>query len=357
MNRVRALSFAVSFIALAASGQAMAGELKAAGTIAIPGEKLTSFDISFVDQATQMFAFADRDNKGVDLFDMTKDAYVNRVSGFIGIILKDNKPNTKLSGPNGVAIAGSEIWAGDGDSTLKIIDEKTLKVTSTISTGGKARLDEMAFDTKDGIFIGVNNADATPFATLISTAPDHHIIGKITFDDAADGAEQPQYNAADGMFYVSVPELKSDEKSGAIAVIDPKTAKIVKTLPVTTCHPTGLAFGPDGNFVLGCAGADSGTTIMSSKTGAAVAVIPGLPNADMVDYNAHNGQYYVVTRPKGSTPSLNVIDAKTNTLVQSLPLPGGGPHSVASSEVSGKVYVPVGTTDGGDGTIHVFAPK
>ena len=97
-------------------------------------------------------------------------------------------------------------------------------------------------------------------------------------------------------------------------------------------------------------------TIMNARSGKVVAVVEGIGGADMVDYNHRNGQYYATSRSSPQGPTLAVIDAHTNTLVQTLPLPGGKPHSVASSEISGKVYVPVGAVDGGDGTIHVFAP-
>jgi DNA-binding beta-propeller fold protein YncE len=274
--------------------------------------------------------------------------------------MKNGKPNNDTSGPDGVLLAGKEIWAGDGDSTIKIIDLATLKIAATLNTGGKSRVDEMAFDPKGEIFIGVNNAEVPPFATVISTKPGRKIIGKVVLDNATDGAEQPQYNPADGMFYLSIPELNKDPKKGAIAVIDPNTAKIVKMLPVENCHPAGLAFGPNDNFVLGC-GADGKdmpavTTIMNTKTGQFVAVIEGVGAVDMVDYNSKNGQYYTASRNNPGGPVLGVIDAKTNALVQTIALTGGKPHSVASSETTGRVYVPVGGFGGGDGTIHIYEP-
>jgi DNA-binding beta-propeller fold protein YncE len=340
------------------TGAAAAAELKQVGTITVPGEKLTNFDISFIDQKTGLYYFADRSNKAIDILDTNTDKFVDRIPGFIGVILKNGKPNNDTSGPDGVVLVGNQLWAGDGDSTIKIIDVPTRKIVATMNTGGKTRLDEMAYDAKDNAFIGVNNAEEPPFATVISTQPDHKIIGKITFDNATDGAEQPQYNPADGMFYMSIPELDKDPKKGAIAIIDPQTAKVVKMLPVENCHPAGLAFGPNDNFVLGC-GADGKnmpavTTIMNAKTGQVVAVIEGVGAADMVDYNAKNGQYYTASRNNPGGPVLGVIDAKTNALIQTIALTGGNPHSVASSETTGKVYVPVGGFGGGDGTIHVY---
>ena len=218
----------------------------------------------------------------------------------------------------------------------------------------------MAFDPKDQVWIGANNAEDPPFATLVSTKPDHKIIGKVSFEDAKDGAEQPAYNPTDGMFYMSIPQIGDDAKKGGVAVIDPKTAKLVKMLPVEGCHPAGLAFGPNDNFVLGCSadGKDMPaiTVIMNAKTGAVVATVPGIAGADMVNYNAKNGQYYTASRDNPGGPALGVIDAKTNKLVQTIPLKGGNPHSVTSSEANGHVYVPVGAAGGGDGTIHVYAP-
>lgn len=356
MNILKYLMLGSAAITIMSAASAGAAELKEVGTIAVPGEKLANFDISIIDQSAQTYYLADRSNKSIDIFDVRTDKFVSRVPGFVGVIMKNGKPNNDASGPDGVVLSGKEIWAGDGDSTVKVIDTASMKVSAIVKIGGTTRVDEMAVDAKDQAFIGVNNAEDPPFATVISTKPDHAIIGKISFADATDGAEQPQYNREDGMFYMSIPELGKDAKKGAVAVIDPKTAKLVKMIPVDNCHPAGLAFGPNGNFVLGC-GADGKdmptvTTIMNAKTGSVVAVVEGVGAADMVDYNAKNGQYYTASRNNPGGPVLGVIDAKTNKLLQSIKLPvGGNPHSVASSEATGKVYVPVG-----DGTIHVFAP-
>lgn len=343
------------------AGPALAAELKQIGTIEVPGQKLDSFDIGFVDQATGRYYLADRSNKSIDIIDTKDDKFVGRAGSFVGAVMKKNgKVDNEVSGPDGVVSVGNELWAGDGDSTLKVIDAATDKTTATVSSGGKTRLDEMAYDPKDQVFIGVNNAENPPFATLVSTKPDHAIVGKVVFPDAGDGAEQPAYNPTDGLFYMSIPQIGKDPKKGGIAVIDPKTGKLVKMLPVDGCHPAGLAFGPDDNFVLGCNAngktMPAVTVVMNAKTGDVVATVPGIGGADMVNYNARNHQYYTGSRDNPGGPALGVIDAVTNKLVQTIPLKGGNPHSVASSEANGHVYVPVGGFGGGDGTIHVYAP-
>ena len=147
-------------VAIVATGAALAdaAELKQVGAIAIPGEKLVTFDISFVDHAAQVLYFADRSNKSIDIFDLKTDTYINRVPGFVGVVMKDGKPDNDVSGPDGVLLAGGEVWAGDGDSTVKVIDAAAQKIVAAISTGGATRVDEMAYDPKDKVFLAVNNA-------------------------------------------------------------------------------------------------------------------------------------------------------------------------------------------------------
>jgi hypothetical protein len=346
--------------AFAFLGSAHAAELKEIATIPIPGEKLLGWDISFVDQASQRYYLADQSNRAVDIFDTKENTYLGRVAGFVGRVIEDGKPNRNKSGPDGIVALGDRAWAGDGDSTLKVLDLKAMKLNDAIATGGKTRLDEMAFDPKDEVLIAVNNAEDPPFATLFSTRPDHKVVGKIVFSDATDGAEQPAYNPGDGMFYVAIPEIRKDPGKGGVAVIDPKSGKIIKTLSNEMCHPHGLAFGPSQNFVLGCSangknGMPPVILVMNATTGATVATIADIGGADMVAYSARNNQYYIggAGMPGGGT--LGVIDAKTNQLVQKLAMPGGGtPHSLAVDETTGHVFVPSNAEGGGCGCIQVL---
>jgi len=83
---------------------------------------------------------------------------LGRVGGFVGL-----PPGGKeVGGPNGVvAVGNNEVWASDGDSTIKVIklnaDRTGGKVVQTISTGGKDRVDEVAYDPRDHLVAAVNN--------------------------------------------------------------------------------------------------------------------------------------------------------------------------------------------------------
>ncbi len=349
-------------IALGFVGTATAAELKLIASIPIPGEPLVSFDISYVDQKTQRYYLADRNNKAIDIVDAKDNKWIGRITGFVGAVMKsDGKSvNTSKSGPDGVLAVGDEIWAGDGDSTIKVIDAKSMKITDTIKTGGSTRVDEMAYDPKNMIFIAANNAEEPPFATVVDMHAGHKVIAKILVKEATDGAEQPDYNAGDGMFYLAIPELNKDAKKGGVAVIEPKTGKVVKMLTVDNCHPNGLAFGPNDNFVLGCSangkeGMPPVIVIMNAKSGKTVATIPDIGGADEVAYSKKNNQYYIGAGNMPGGGVLGVIDAGTNKLVQKIAMKGAStPHSVAVNDNNGHVFVP-GGSNGGCSCIQVFA--
>ncbi|MCW6513120.1 hypothetical protein, partial [Lichenifustis flavocetrariae] len=85
-----------------------AATLKQIGTIAVPGQTLKNFDISFVDQASGLYYLADRSNKAIDIFDTKSNTFVGRVGSFAGAVMKDGKIDNETSGPDGVLFTGTE---------------------------------------------------------------------------------------------------------------------------------------------------------------------------------------------------------------------------------------------------------
>ena len=354
------LSSILAGAALLGGVSAASAKMRLIGTIAVPGETLDSFDISFVDQKTHRYYLADRSNKSVDIFDTLTSTFVGRVAGLNGFTGANNN-----AGPNGVTTVknGTEVWAGDANSTVKVIDLKKMAVVDSIATGGGAtRADEVAEDPKDGVFIVANDAEKPPFVTLISTKPGHKIIGKIPFPEATDGIEQSQYNPDDGMFYTDIPILKDDKTKGALAVIDPKTAKVVKMIPVDNCIPHGQAVGVGGKIFLGC---NAGTArnglppimaVVDAKLGKVIATISGPGGSDESAVDNKLGLYYSALGNFPAGPTLTVISAKTNQLVEMIPT-GAGAHSVAVDESNHRVFVPVGKAAPCGGCIMVFGPE
>jgi DNA-binding beta-propeller fold protein YncE len=358
-QNIKSLALVGSLLSCVLVGQVCAAELKVVDKIKVPGAGVESFDISYMDQKTNRFYLADRTNAALDIIDASTGKFIAQIPGFVG-----PSKSGATAGPNGVVVAGNEAWVGDGDSTVKVVDLKTNKIVDTISTGGKKRADEVAYDPKNEVFIIANDKDEPPFLTLISTKPGHKIIKKIDVPDASDGIEQTIYYAPKGTFLTAIPELKGEEGIGGIAVINPLTGEISNVMKIADCAPAGLAQGPGHNVLVGCStgGAKTKlkpvTIVLNADTGKEVARIAGIGASDEVAYSAKNGQYYITGRDMPNGPIFGVIDAKTNTLIQSIST-GGNTHSVAVNEANGHVLVPTpksaGTCD--TGCITVYDPK
>src|SRR5580700_533517 len=349
-RRKQALAAFAAIATAVIGGGALATDVKLLATIDIPGEELKLFDIGVVDAAAGRYYIADRSNKAVDIFDTKTNKYVGRVEGFVGVVMKDGKPVGSASGPNGVALdaKNKELWATDGDSTIKVIDLKSNppKIVDTIKTGGTKRSDELAIDSKDGIVLAFNNADKPTFGVFISTKPGHKILGKVEVPEATDGAEQSAFVPQTGLFYSSIPEWKEDNKQGGIAVFDPKTMKMLRLINIPGCQPTGLMQGPGTNMLVGCAAGQEdtkmppATVVWDWKTEKVVNVVNEVGGMDEVWYDSGSNKYYTASRDQPGGPVLGVIDAKTNKWIENVPTAPGA-HSVAADSKTKHAFVPL----------------
>jgi hypothetical protein len=336
----------------------------------VPGTGLGTFDISFVDSKTDRYVLADRTNGAVDFFDASDDTYIGRVLGFTGVVCNaDGKTaNNSKSGPDGVVIVGREVWAGDGDSTLKVIDTTLFKIVDTIPVPDptdptvKLRVDEMAYDANDHILAAANNANVPPFITLVNTDT-HAILGQIVFDGSGGtpnatntGIEQSQWSPKTGLFYVSIPNIDpKDDSSGFVSVIDPVSMKVIANYPVPNCGPAGLALGPRHEAIVGCGGSfgtppTTQTVIINLDNGDILANITQAGGNDEVWYDPRTHHYYLAARgtldSNGKvTPILGTVDANTY-MFDGTNSTSTTAHSVAADKRSLHVFVPIGYVPG-----------
>ena len=379
--------------ALALSGVALAddrdgGAVKLLTTVPIPAnpgrncpsaanhlfDGMCTFDISWIDQHTQLYYLADRSNAAIDVVDARTSTFVKQIkAGFKGFT-----GNNDTSGPNGVVTSGRWLFVTDAPSRVVTIDLTTGLAVSEVNTGGAdgLRADELAFDPEDGLILAVNNADDPPFATLIKvdSSNGHLTLGtKIVFNtangvDATNGAEQPVWDRGTGRFYISIPQVGPNQKDGGVARINPHTGAIETVFPVSFCQPAGLTVGPRGDLLIGCstafdsAGAACSTNssdlttcsagqfaapkqvIMDARNGSIDRDVFGVGGSDEVWFNSGDGRYYTASRNNPEGPALGVIDARSQKLLQvvpTVPLQYGNAHSVAANRHNNHVLVPL----------------
>ena len=338
-------------------------------TIKIPGNPLLSFDFGFVDPVLPIYYFADRSNGGVDLIDIGTNSFVTRITGFSGAPLNpDGSPNNAQSGPNSVQpTTPGEIWATNGDSTVKVVDLFQHKIIDSISVvlpGQTAaedlRTDGLSWDPDDQIMM-IQSGDAEPpFVTFVSTKPsDRRVLGHIIFTAATD-IEASVYDRETGMFYLNIAEIGTDPNAGALSVINPRTLSEVKEYPFTGCNAAGIALAPGQKLLIGCS-LNNYTPIVNARDGSVIASITQVGGADQVAYA--NGFFYDAARTNSAAnggASLSVIDAITNKFVVNVPS-NVSAHVVSADPRTTHIFVPTaaisGDPDCGTSCIQVFAPK
>jgi hypothetical protein len=366
-------------------------ETKCLTAIPIPGSQLMSFDISFVNPDRDEYYLADRSTKGVDVIDINRLRFV-RTAGldkpFKGIVLNSagTAVNNANSGPAGVVAHGRWLYAGDGDSTVHVIDLEARSGNETkqvVPSGGTKRVDEMALTSDGKLLLAANNADDPPFATLFHANGNSGVSGvseiiRITVDPTilppgfGLGIEQPAWDPTTKRFYTSIPTIANNPSgcnygqlagpitcSGGLLVTDPAKPTAVQgaydptantgVIPIAGCGPNGATVGVHDNLLLGCTPGNlpgSTTTQVINATTHNYAQVAGITGSDEVWFNDGDDRYYTgssgAIKPAGSLLGrgsvLGVIDG-TSVLVETIPQSSGS-HSVAADSKHNLIFVP-----------------
>ncbi len=297
----------------------------------IPPAGLWAFDISYVDDQSQVDYLADASNASVDLIDTRTDTLIGQIGGFRGF-----HGSRETQGPGGVLVDDlSQLWASDGDSTVKVIDLSSRTIVATLNTGGAKRADEMAYDPQDQLLLVTNGSEAVPFATFISVTK-RAIVDRLVFADASGGLEAPVFDPETHRFYLSVPANKQ-EPGGAVAVVDPLTQRQVGEYPLPACDPSGIALDPTNQeLLLGCSGHP---VIISALNGQVEATILQTSGCDEVWYNRGDRRFYQAAFTNPAGPVLSVVDATTGIWVENIATVKKA-HSVAVDPLTNHIFVP-----------------
>jgi hypothetical protein len=364
-----------------------------------------SYDISWVDQARQLYFLADRSNKAVDVVDAKTDTFLKQITpsggfapfaGFTPCAVQPAGAND-CAGPNGVVTAEPPypwLFVTDAPSRLVCFNFQTGATISqvTLQAGEPTRADELAYSPQLGLILAINNAASPPFGTWVKvdksncglTVLNHIVLNAAHGVDATNGAEQPVWEPDTGRFYLSIPEVSGPGgggPNGAVIRLAPNATTVEAVFPIQYCQPAGLTVGPRQDLFIGCNtvfGTDgkvwdpNGTitaapkdVIIDAKTGkkdpsVLDANVYGVGAGDEVWFNKGDGNYYATGsgspfRPfpaataKGATP-LGVVDAKDQKILQQLTTynvpagtghPAGTAHSVAANADNNHIFVPL----------------
>jgi hypothetical protein len=256
------------------------------------------------------------------------------------------------------------------------------------------RADELAFDPADGLLAIANPSPAggpntpRPNLYLVKINGACTLTPKMTIPlpFATNGLEQPVWDPATKLFYVSVPQIGDAGNAGGglhglVIAIDPTTGTITKSIHVAMCQPAGLALNATtGDLLAGCSvvfdTAGMPWTAVDFRYAVPIQVVvdpttgvtknvDGVGASDEVTWNGKDGNWYTGSSGSPYAPTsvnpesptnhsqganiLGVIDGTTDALLQLAPTfevpatathPGGSGHSVAANDTNGWVFVP-----------------
>lgn len=340
-----------------------------AGTIPIPLSSYNTtgtfigYDLSTFDATNQLYYLTDRSNNGIDVFSAATNSYVERLG--TGLFTGNLSPASG-AGPNGISIStlndGSRLLlAGNGTSNVVAFNlaANGLSLTNTrsISTAvpgtptPQNRVDGVAYAPTTNTILTANNTSNPGYLTLVDNATSS--VRKVillngtngTPNVGGNGVEATLFNTVTGTFFAALPALTpGGTDAGGVVQIDPSTGAVIKVYDFNAlglsgpCSPTGAAQGPNGSVLVVCSTAGTATIALNPAGNGQITVIPGISGADQLAFDPTRDVAFTSSRFQPGGPVVGIIDAGTNTLVQTVPNTYNN-HSVAVDPVSGEVFV------------------
>lgn len=276
-----------------------------------------NFDAVEIDQANHRIYVADRDH-GVDVFDTTGHAK------FLTTI-------TLPSSPSGLAIAPDlgRLYAGTANAMVEVLDinptsPTTGKVVAEVNTGGK-EVDLLDYSASRHELYASNGADGT--IAIINTTT-NTVVKQIKVGNPL---EQPRFNSADGMLYVTAPDPDT------LFQIDPSTGAIKNKTTLGNCKPVGLAINPRTDQ--GLIACDNWTISWDFRTSTAT-TFNQASHGDVVSYDAKADRYLVSTPGPITSSAVAIFGGNPIAYVSSV-FTGAGGKAAVYDDTNNLVY----TTD------------
>jgi YVTN family beta-propeller protein len=215
---------------------------------------------------------------------------------------------------------GLLLVANKGDQSLGIIDPVSGQQVAAVAEGGVTGHEVIA--SPDGKLayvpiygnsgVGKPGSDGSNMVVIDIAA--RKVVGNLDFGKGL-RPHCPQFGPKDGLLYVTT------ELENSITVIDPRTLKIVGTVPTGQAESHMLAISNDGKR--GCtANVSPGTvSVLDLEARKTLAIIPISKNTQRIALSVDDRLAFTADQTK---PQLAVIDTATNKLKTWVPLPEVG---------------------------------
>jgi YVTN family beta-propeller protein len=218
--------------------------------------------------------------------------------------------------------AQSLLVANQGNATLSVIDPASGKQVAAIEekTPGVHGHEVVASTDGRTAFLpiygstGVGKPGIDGQQMLVIDLPSRKVVGNVQFSHAV-RPHEPVLDARRNLLYVTT------ELDNAVTVIDPKTQKIVGTVPTGAEQSHMLVLSHDGTRGYTANVGPGSVSVLDMLGRKTVAVIPVSRKVQRISIS--NDDRWVFTSDQ-TEPMLAVIDTKTNKVARWVELPGTG---------------------------------
>jgi YVTN family beta-propeller protein len=226
------------------------------------------------------------------------------------------------------SVSGYLLTANKGDHSLGIIDPAAGKEIATVPEGGITGHEVAASPDGRLAYVpiygnsGVGKPGTDGSKMVVIDVNSRKVVGDVDFGRGV-RPHCPIFNQATGMLYVTT------ELDKTISVIDPKTLKIVDTVPTGESESHMLAISKDGHWGYTANVGPGTVSVIDLRAKKVVKIIPISKMTQRISISPDDKWVFTSDQTK---PQLAVIDAKHQTVKTWVELPGLGYGTASTSD-------------------------
>ena len=251
-----------------------------------------------------------------------KERLSNRLLTILSLLLAGTTGGSSLAAvePSGAASRGWLLVANKGDRTLSIVDPAAGRQVAAVPEEGVTGHEVAASPDGRRAFVpiygnaGVGSAGTDGSLVRVMDLAAQKIVGAVDFGKGV----RPHcavFGPRNGLLYVTT------ELSNSVAVIDPRTLQIVRSIPTGQPESHMLAITRDGRRGYTSNVGPGTVSVLDLEAGKVIAVIPVSPVAQRIALSVDDRWVFTADQSK---PQLAVIDTVTNGVSGWVPLPSTG---------------------------------
>jgi YVTN family beta-propeller protein len=214
------------------------------------------------------------------------------------------------------------------DQSLAIVDPATGKVLASVPEGGTTGHEVIASPDGKLAFVpiygnsGVGRPGTDGANIAVIDIASHKVVDNIAFDHGV-RPHCPMIGPKDGLLYVTT------EIDKTVTIIDPRTLKIVGTLPTGQSESHMLALSHDGRRAYTANVGPGTVSVIDIAARKVLKIIPISGNTQRIAISPDDRWVFTADQTK---PQMAVIDTATNSVAKWIPMEGIGYGSASTPD-------------------------